>query len=122
MLRSLYQRKVINNDYAEKVPQEILTTDDGKACYIPHHGVYHPKKPDKIRVVFVCSAEFAGTSLNDQLLQGPGLRNSLVGVLTHFKQEPVAFMADIEAMFYQVFVPEEQRVFSYVSYGGQTDT
>ena len=31
-------------------------------------------------------------------------------------------MADIEAMFYQVFVPEEQRVFSYVSYGGQTDT
>jgi len=73
--------------------------------------VYYLKKPDKIRVVFDCSARFAGTPLNDQLLQGPDLTNSLVGVLTRFRQEPVAFMADIEAMFYQVFVSEEQRVF-----------
>ena len=28
--------------------------------YIPHHGVYHPSKPRKIRVVFDCSAQFAG--------------------------------------------------------------
>ena len=73
--------------------------------------MYHPKKPDKIRVVFDCSAKCAGSSLNDQLLQGPDLTNSLVGVLTRFRQESVAFMSDIEAMFYQVFVPEEQRDF-----------
>ena len=73
--------------------------------------MYHPKKPDKIRVVFDCSTKFAGTSLNDQLPQGPDLTNSLVSVLTHFRQEPVAFMADIEAMFCQVFVPMEQRDF-----------
>ena len=69
------------------------------------------KKPGKIRVVFDCSAKFAGTSLNEQLLQGPDLTNSLVGVLTRFRQEPVAFMGDIEAMFYQVLVPAEQRDF-----------
>ena len=103
--------EIINKGYAEKATQEILKGDPGKAWYIPHHGVYHPKKPDKIRVVFDCSAKFAGTSLNDQLLQGPDLTNSLVGVLTRFRQEPVAFMADIEAMFYQVFVPEKQRDF-----------
>lgn len=103
--------EIISKGYAEKVPQDTLKTDPGKAWYIPHHGVYHPKKPDKIRVVFDCSAKFAGTSLNDQLLQGPDLTNSLVGVLTRFRQEPVAFMADIEAMFYQVFVPVEQRDF-----------
>ena len=103
--------EIINKGYAEKVSQEILKTDPGKAWYIPQHGVYHPKKPDKIRVVFDCSAKFAGTSLNDQLLQGPDLTNSLVGVLTRFRRESVAFMADIEAMFYQVFVPEEQRDF-----------
>ena len=57
--------EIINKGYAEKVPQKILKTDPGKAWYIPHHGVYHPKKPDKIRVVFDCSAKFAGTSLND---------------------------------------------------------
>ena len=30
----------------------------GKTWYIPHHGVYHPSKPGKIRVVFDRSAEF----------------------------------------------------------------
>ena len=103
--------EIISKGYAEKVSNEILKTDPGKAWYIPHHGVYHPKKPDKIRVVFDCSAKFAGTSLNDHLLQGPDLTNSLAGVLTHFRQESVAFMADIEAMVYQVFVSEEQRDF-----------
>ena len=37
------------------------------------------------------------------------MTNSLVGVLLRFRQEPIDFMADIEAMFYQVFVPEEQQ-------------
>ncbi len=42
--------------------------------------------------------------MNDQLLQGPDLTNSLVGVLTRFREEPVAFMSDVESMFYQVHV------------------
>ena len=42
------------------------------------------------------------------------MTNSLVDVLSRFPQEPIAFMADIEAMFYQVFVPEEQR--SYIRF------
>ena len=41
----------------------------------------------------------------------PDLIHSLVGVLTRLRQESVAFMADIKAMFYQVFAPEEQRDF-----------
>ena len=71
--------------------------------------MYHPKKPDKIRVVFDCSAEFQLHSLNKHLLQGPDLTNHLVGVLCRFRQEPVALMCDIEAMFYQVRVSEEFR-------------
>ena len=35
-----------------------------RTWYIPHHGVYDPSKPRNIRVVFDCSAQFAGTSLN----------------------------------------------------------
>ena len=103
--------EILDKGYAEKVPEESVEADPGKVWYIPHHGVYHPKKPGKIRVVFDCSAKFAGTSLNNQLLQGLDLRNSLVGVSTRFCQEPVAFMGDIEAMFYQVLVPAEQRDF-----------
>ena len=44
-------KDVIENGYAVKVPKEHLLRDDGKVWYIPHHGVYHPKK-NKIRVVF----------------------------------------------------------------------
>ncbi len=39
-------------------------------------------------------------------MQGPDLTNTLVGVLNRFRQEPVAIMADIESMFYQVRVPD----------------
>ena len=53
---------------AEKVPSERLELRDGKVNYVPHTGVYHPKKPDKIRVVFDCSAQYGGVSLNDYLL------------------------------------------------------
>ena len=102
---------MIDKGYAEKVPQESLKIIPDKIWYIPHHGVYHPKKPKKIQVVFGCSTRYGGTSLNDRLLQGPDMNNSLVGVLTRFRQEPVAFMADIEAVFYQVLVPADQRNF-----------
>ncbi|XP_066935299.1 uncharacterized protein [Clytia hemisphaerica] len=78
-----------------------------KTWYIPHHGVYHPRKPDKIRVVFDCTAKYQGYCLNQELIQGPDLTNQLIGVLLRFRQYPVAVMADIESMFYQVRVPEE---------------
>ena len=102
---------MIKSSYVEKVPEELLRMDADNAWYIPHHGIYHPKKPEKVCVVFDCSAKFSGTSLNDQLLQGPDLSNSLIRVLTRFRQEPVAFMADIKAMFYQVQVPVAQHNF-----------
>ena len=99
----------ISNGYAERVPVKTTKEGTGQLWYVPHHAVYHPRKPDKIRVVFDCSAKFQGVSLNSELLQGPDLANSLVGVLTRFRQKPVAFTDDVELMFYQVKVPPEQR-------------
>ena len=61
-------------------------------------------KPDKVRVVFDCAAKFNGESLNNNVLQGPDLTNSLVGVLCRFRQENVAIVADAEAMYHQVRV------------------
>ena len=103
-----FVNEMISRGHARKVPEDRLEVEPGKAWYLPHHGIYHPKKPHKIRVVFDCSAKYEGASLNDQLMQGPDLTNSLVGVLTRFRQDRVAFMADIEAMFHQVRVPDEQ--------------
>ena len=58
---------IIHKGYARKVPEGQLNRDDGRVWYLPHHGIYHPKKPDKIRVVYDCSAEYQGTSLNKLL-------------------------------------------------------
>ena len=75
---------VISNGYAIRVPEADLARCDGRVWYLPHHGIYHPKKPDKIRVVFDCAATTRGVSLNSVLLQGPDLTNKLVGVLLRF--------------------------------------
>ncbi len=101
---------MVEQGYAEKVPKQELERHDGKVWYIPHHGVYHHLK-GKLWVVFDCGAEFKGTSLNYQLLQGPNLTSSLIGVLLRFRQEPVAFMTDVWAMFYQVRVTDEDKDF-----------
>lgn len=100
-----FMNAMFDKGHAEKVPDEELSRCDGRVWYIPHHGVYHKKK-NKIRVVFDCTASFQGTSLNLQLLQGPDLTNTLLGVILRFRQEQVAMMADIEGMFHQVRVPK----------------
>ena len=103
-----FMHKVIDKNYAEMVPENELQTKDGKVWYIPHHGVYHPQK-GKIRVVYDCAATYKGQSLNQNLLQGPDLTNSLMGVLTRFRQDHIAVMADIEAMFSQVRLRKEDK-------------
>ena len=77
---------------------------EGEKWYVPHHGVYHAKKPDKLRVVFDCSAKYKGTSLNDHLLTGPDLMNNLNGVLLRFRLHSTALMCDVERMFHQFHV------------------
>ena len=37
--------------------------------------------------------------------------NQIVGILSRFREHDVAFMADMESMFYQVMVSEEQRCY-----------
>ena len=43
-------------------------------------------------------------SLNNNLYQGSHLTNGLVGILIRFREDPVAMMAEIKAMFHQVRV------------------
>ena len=50
-------------------------------------------------MVFNSSAEFQGVSLNKELLPGPDLMISLVGVLIRFPQDNIAMMCDIDQMF-----------------------
>ncbi|XP_054590105.1 uncharacterized protein [Nothobranchius furzeri] len=101
-------QSMLDKGHAELAPP----LQEGAECwYLPTFGVYHPKKPSKIRVVFDSSAQYDGVSLNEVLLSGPDLNNSLVGVLLRFRIEPVAITADIQQMFYFFVVREDCRDF-----------
>ncbi len=100
----------IDKNYAEKIPNEELDGEPGRVCYIPHHGVYHPRK-QKLCVVFDCSSSYKGAGLNHELLQGLDLTSSLIGVLLRFMEEHIALMADIKGMFQQVHIPKPDRDF-----------
>ncbi|KAL1268410.1 hypothetical protein QQF64_033773 [Cirrhinus molitorella] len=91
--------------------EAAATPKVGNAWYIPHHGVYHPRKPEKIRVVFDCSAKFEGISLNDYLLTGPDLTNALTGVLCRFREHQIAIVCDVEKMFHRFHVSSDDRDF-----------
>ena len=100
--------ELFGKGYAEALPENETTTGDD-VWYLPHHPVFNENKPGKIRIVFDCAATHQGTSLNSAVLQGPDMTNGLTGVLLRFRLEKVALMADIEAMFYQVKVSQQQR-------------
>ncbi|XP_028847241.1 uncharacterized protein LOC114796892 [Denticeps clupeoides] len=99
-------QNMLDNDHAELVPP---LDSDKEHWYLPSFGVYHPQKPDQLRVVFDSSAEFEGHSLNKVLLSGPDLNNTLLGVLMRFRKEPVAFSADVQQMFYCFEVRKDHR-------------
>lgn len=92
----------IEHDEAEKITSEESQSEH--TWCIPHHGVYHHRKPGKIRVVFDCAAKFKRQSLNDHLLKGPDLSNSLLGRHKH-----IAVTCDIERMFHQFKVSEDDQ-------------
>ncbi|XP_031747764.1 uncharacterized protein LOC116406890 [Xenopus tropicalis] len=101
-----FMGKVIQNGHAEIAPP----LNPREECwYLSLFGVYHPKKPQQIRVVFDSSAQCCGVSLNDILLKGPDLNNNLLGVLLRFRKDTIAFMADIQQMFYCFLVRPEDR-------------
>ncbi|XP_073719442.1 uncharacterized protein [Misgurnus anguillicaudatus] len=79
-----------------------------KSWYIPHHMVQHNAKNC---IVFNCSFEYQGKSLNDHLLPGPTLSSSLLWVLLRFREHPVAISSDVKGMFHQVRLLDEDKPF-----------
>jgi hypothetical protein len=101
-----FMGQLLSNGHAELAPK---LSQDEECWYLPIFGVYHPRKPNQIRVVFDSSAVFEGMSLNSVPLQGPDLTNSLFGILVHFRKDKVAILTDIEQMFYSFSVRESDR-------------
>ena len=95
--------------YARKLTPEEAAVTGPRTWYLPHFPVLNPNKPGKVQIVFDAATEYGGTSLNNNLLQGPDCTNNLVGVLVKFRQDHTAIVADIESMFHQVKVREQDQ-------------
>ena len=72
---------LLNRAYAQRVPQKVMNNYSGGVWYLPHHPVFNENKPDKLRIVFDCSAKCMGSSVNDQLQKDPDLLKNIIGVL-----------------------------------------
>ena len=98
--------------------QPKLKPETSKTWYLPHHGVVNlSSSTPKVRVVFDGTAEHEDTSLNSNLLCGPNLLVSLLGVLLRFRRILIPIGADIEKMFHQVnrLARSHNRLTSYVN-------
>lgn len=93
--------------YCHKVTKSEMKTP--QKWYLPHFGTTSASKPEKIRIVFDASAKSDGTSLNDNLLVGPDLVRSLIGVLFRFRDRNIAFTGDIKEMFLRIKIRKEDQ-------------
>ena len=100
----------IAKDHARKLsPTETAPKEPKNTWYMPHHAVTNAKKLEKIGIVFDAAAPYKGTWLNGQLVTGPNLLNSLIGVIMRFRLHAVAMIVEIETMFFQVQVIEKDQ-------------
>ncbi|XP_058455592.1 uncharacterized protein LOC131432955 [Malaya genurostris] len=96
--------------YAHKATtQELAEIPSTVAWYLPLNVVLNPRKPDKVRLVWDAAASVNGVSLNTELLKGPDMLVSLPGVISRFRERPVAFGGDIAEMYHQIRVRPEDK-------------
>ncbi|XP_029163718.1 uncharacterized protein LOC114936567 [Nylanderia fulva] len=86
------------------------------AYYIPHHAVTkEDSTTTKLRVVFDASCKTSsGKSLNDILMLGPILQNSLFDIIIRLRQHKYAMAADIAKMYRQIAVDHKDRKFQRI--------
>ncbi|XP_055591113.1 uncharacterized protein LOC129743167 [Uranotaenia lowii] len=85
--------------------------------FLPHHAVLRPESSTtKLRTVFDASCKScSGLSLNDVLLAGPTIQDTLLSIVLRFRMHAYVVTGDIAKMYRQVLVHDEdqplQRIF-----------
>ncbi|XP_065092732.1 uncharacterized protein LOC135713535 [Ochlerotatus camptorhynchus] len=97
--------------YAHKATKaEMEAADPRRTWYLPVGAVMNPKKPGKVRIIWDAAAKVDGVSLNSALLKGPDQLSSLPRVLFRFRQYGVAVSSNVQEMFHQLRIREEDKI------------
>lgn len=108
----------IEKGYLKKLTKIESNESSPRLWYLPHFGVIHPNKPSKLRIVFDAASKSNGVSLNDNLLTGPDLYNSLLKILMNFRIHKIGFVGDIKEMFLQIMMNKDDRFAQRVLWRG----
>ncbi|XP_055543557.1 uncharacterized protein LOC129729100 [Wyeomyia smithii] len=116
-LKNLYSQFV--TEYIELGHCKILPeteTNSELVYYMPHHCVLRPgSSSTKLRVVFDASAKSSsGKSLNDLLMIGPSVQDSLFDIVLRFRFYRYAFTADVQKMYRMILVDERDTSFQRI--------
>ncbi|XP_054707113.1 uncharacterized protein LOC129216917 [Uloborus diversus] len=100
-------KEYLDLKHMELVPDSEINNIN--SLYLPHHGVVrNTSSTTKLRVVFDASSKTSsGLSLNDLLMVGPRVQPELFPILIQFRLFNAAICADVEKMFRQIKVHEE---------------
>ena len=92
-----------SNGYIEPVHDSDGTP--GHVWYLPYFVTSQAKK----YIVYDGKSKFHGVCVNDAILSGPDLLNSLVHILIRFRRGEFVLMADITKCYFQINLTASQR-------------
>ncbi|KXJ62564.1 hypothetical protein RP20_CCG017783 [Aedes albopictus] len=97
-----------------RVLSDVEDSSDG--YFLPHHAILKPSSSTtKLRTVFDASAKTSsGLSLNDALMVGPTIQDSLADICLRFRIHPIVFTGDISKMYRMITVAPDQTKFQRV--------
>lgn len=100
--------------HMQLIPEEEIPISE--CYYMPHHAVIREQScTTKLRVVFDASSKSSSNiSLNEILHKGPKLQLDLFYILLNFRTHSIALTADIEKMFRQILISEEDGDFQRI--------
>ena len=111
-----------SSKHVAKIPfSEVTITKD--SYYLPHLGVEQlSANIKKVRVVFNASFKTSnGKSLNNELLTGPKLQSDIRVILMRFRIHKYVFSTDVEKMFRQILVTDEDTKYLRFLWRSNTD-
>ncbi|XP_055632765.1 uncharacterized protein LOC129773202 [Toxorhynchites rutilus septentrionalis] len=107
--QQLYENYIGELIAAQHIKQMPAIPSPRPTIYLPHNAVLKEESSTtKLRVVFNGSLKSSnGVTLNDLLMTGPVVQDSLYNILLNFRLHTIALVGDIEKMYLQVPVTDE---------------